>query len=146
MIRRGKKQYIYKMVNTFSVLQPHAEWHLYLCTCIFVTMIFNSLHYSILTGGSGVNLIPQYHTLTYHINDTISGYCLTLIKTSTYVPSVTCRTNSGRLVMRCTWTRWMSVVSMAHRSILCSSDCFHSRGRYWTRQPTYGRIWSRSKK
>lgn len=44
--------------------------------------------------------------------------------------------------LRHTWTTWMSVVSMAHRSMLCSSDCFHSKGKYWTRQPTYGRIWT----
>lgn len=44
-----------------------------------------------------------------------------------------------------TCTRWMSVVSMAHRSMLCSSDCFHSKGKYWTRQPTYGRICTRKK-
>lgn len=45
-----------------------------------------------------------------------------------------------------TWTTWMSVVSMAHRSMLCSSDCFHSKGKYWTRQPTYGRIWTTGKR
>lgn len=29
-----------------------------------------------------------------------------------------------------TCTRWMRVVRMAQRSMLCSSDCFHSKGRY----------------
>lgn len=44
-----------------------------------------------------------------------------------------------------TWTRWMRVVRMAHRNILCSSLCFQRSGKYWTKHPTYGCIWIRNK-